>query len=97
MNITIIILLLITIMNIIVGARVKEPFVGKRVIGGVVDAFHTAGIKVVKDNMSKSQKESYKPVFRNLKKTVESFREVISGSEKKSKKKKKKSKKEKKK
>ena len=82
------ILLLITVMNIMIGSRIKEPFIGNQVVGGVVDAFHTAGVKVVKDNMTKSQKETYKPVFKNLKKTVESFRDAISSSNKKLKKKK---------
>jgi len=67
-------------MNIVVGARVKEQFIGKRITSGVVDAIHTAGVNAVKDNMTKSEKETYKPVFKNLKKTIESFREAISTS-----------------
>jgi hypothetical protein len=93
MNITILILLLITVMNIMVGSRIKEPFIGKRVVGGVIDAVHTAGVKAVKDNMTKSQKVSYKPVFKNLKKTVESFREALVSSNKNKGKKRKKDKK----
>ncbi len=74
------ILLLLIVMNIMVGTRIKESFIGNRVMGGVVDAVHTAGVKAVKNNMTKSQKESYKPVFKNLKKTIESFHEAFSSS-----------------